>query len=595
MLRDEKNQDLILFTAIFLLALAIRLLNLGSAPLSDYEAAQALQALHIARGEPTLLAGYPAYTVLTAGLFYLLDATNFIARLLPALAGSLLVFVPLMFKSLINRKAALILAIGLAFNPGLVALSRLVGSPIVAISFILLMLGLIYIKKPILAGICAGLAILSGPSLIQGIVGAGFAWIVGYIFSRIGWIQPLFPENAFRQDQPHALRRGLITGSATIIIAGSMFLLVPNGLGNIAETIPAYLSTWINSSQIPASRLLAAFFLYQPLAVVFGTIGVIRGWLRHDNLEKWVSLLLLGELVLTLILPGRLVSDLGWTIVPLLLLAALEISRYFTAWESEDVPALIQALLIFLLFALGWLNLTGMALTGGEIELVRLRWAVVLGTLALAGITTLLVALGWSKTIAFKGLVWGLIFGLGLFGFASMWWVTQLRANSEQELWYPTPLTQQANQLTVTLGDLSEWKTGFRDQIDVVVTTNAPSIEWLLHDFPNTRFISEPITGESPSVIISLQDQPQPNLPGAYRGQDFSWWATPGWQGALPPDWTHWLVFRTGPREVANIILWARGDLFLGGQFNPQEEVPTSSQPSEQRQPPERIPPGEPP
>lgn len=595
MQRNEKNLDLILFIAIFLLALAIRLLNLGAVPLSDFEAAQALQGLHIARGEPTLLGINPAYTVFTAGMFYLLDATNFLARFWSALAGSLLVFVPLMFKSRITRKAALILAIGLAFNPGLVALSRLANSPIVAISFILLMVGLIYIQKPILAGICAGLAILSGPSLIQGLVGVAIAWLVGYLLSRPGWIQPLFPPDTFQQVRSHALRNGLIAGGGTIIFAGSLFLLIPNGLGAIAESIPAYLSTWIQSSQIPASRLLATFFLYQPLAVVFGIVGAIRGWLRHDNLEKWVSLWLIGELVLALIMPGRLVGDLGWTLVPLLLLAALEISRYFTAWESEDVPALIQALLIFLLFALGWLNLTGMAITGGDIELIRLRWAVILGTLALAGITTLLVALGWSKAIAGRGLVWGLVFGLGLFGFANMWWVTQLRANSEQELWYPVPLTQQANQLTVTLGDLSEWKTGFRDQIDVVVTTAAPSIEWLLRDFPNTRFLPEVIASESPSVVIALQDQPQPNLREAYRGQDFSWWASPGWQGALPPDWTHWLVFRTGPREVSSIILWARGDLFLGGSIYPPEEGTTESQPNELSRPPEQIPPGEPP
>jgi len=48
----------------------------------------------------------------------------------------------------------------------------------------------------------------------------------------------------------------------------------------------------------------------------------------------------------------------------------------------------------------------------------------------------------------------------------------------------------------------------------------------------------------------------------AYRGQDFSWWLTPGWEGILPEAWVDWLVFRKAPIYSEHLLLWARSDLF---------------------------------
>jgi len=50
-----------------------------------------------------------------------------------------------------------------------------------------------------------------------------------------------------------------------------------------------------------------------------------------------------------------------------------------------------------------------------------------------------------------------------------------------------------------------------------------------------------------------------------YRGQDFVWELSPGWQGAFPPDLINWLTFRAAPLAESQIILWARADIFPGG------------------------------
>jgi hypothetical protein len=192
--------------------------------------------------------------------------------------------------------------------------------------------------------------------------------------------------------------------------------------------------------------------------------------------------------------------------------------------------------------------------------------------LALGAVTSILVGLGWSSSAAKHGLIWGLIAGLGVYGVANTWWVSQTRPNGESELWYPPPAIRQEADLIATLEGLSESKTGIPNEIDIAVTATAPSLRWALRDWQNSRFLTGAISGELPSVIISGSEESAPALAGSYRGQDFAWNVYPGWQGALPLDWPRWLVFREAPQQVEHFILWARSDLFPGGQLFPIDE-----------------------
>src|SRR5512138_307391 len=82
----------------FLIALGFRIIALGASPLTDSEGTLALQALHIAQGKAPLLGPQPGYILLTSILFAMIKSTNFMARFLPALVGSTLVFVPFFFR-----------------------------------------------------------------------------------------------------------------------------------------------------------------------------------------------------------------------------------------------------------------------------------------------------------------------------------------------------------------------------------------------------------------------------------------------------------------------------------------------------------------
>src|SRR5574338_266423 len=87
-----------LYGLAFLIALGFRVIQLGASPLTDSEATLALQALHLAQGQAPLLGPQPGYILLTSVLFAIIESTNFMARLVPALAGSALVFAPWFFR-----------------------------------------------------------------------------------------------------------------------------------------------------------------------------------------------------------------------------------------------------------------------------------------------------------------------------------------------------------------------------------------------------------------------------------------------------------------------------------------------------------------
>ncbi len=561
-----------LFFLILLVGLGVRLLHIGEAPLSEFESKLSLEAYQVSNGESTNLSPGPAYSLLTGATFFLFSDNNSSSRIWPVLAGCCLVIFPYLIRSLIGRKAALIMALGLALDPSLVAFSRMAGSEILAVGFGVMALGFIYNRKPIPAGIFCGLMFLSGPSVIQGLLGIGFAWLLGDLLSRRGILEP-FPGAKSIEKNPTAIRSAVLATGGVFLAVGTLFFRYPQGLGAVTSILPAYIDGWMIASGIPASRLLAALLLYSPIALIFGTVAIVQSVRRHEPISQWLSLWAIVSLIIVLLYPGRQVSDLTWVLVPLWTLAAIEIAKYFRLPDAEPFPALGQALLIMLLMALAWLNLAGLSLSGGDDQTLRLRWAVIGGTIVLGAVTTFLIGLGWSVKTAQQGLVWGLLLGLGFYSFATMWGISQLRPNGEQDFLAPYPVAKNAGDLHITLGDLSEWRTGLRDSLDVVVTDSSSSLRWELRNWPEARFLTSVPAGELPSVIINSEDQPSPNLSIGYRGQDFAWWASPGWEGTFPENWPGWFVFRNAPLNQSHVILWARGDLFPGGSLSPAEEA----------------------
>jgi len=573
----------LLYALALLLALTLRLLNLGVSPLAEGEAELALPAYQISGGERPDFGAQPGYTALTSLTFALLPSSEFTARLWPALLGATLALIPFFFRRWLGRETALVLAFGLALDPGLVAVSRQVGSPVLALVFTLLALGFALNDLSVLAGIAAGLALLSGPPLLPGLVGLALAWGA----SRVFYVTPSEAEEeehlaAWTRFDSSGLRQGVVAMLVTLLLVGTIFLRLPQGLSAWLAGLPAYLSGWGHFLGVPALRLLAALVIYQPLSLVFGLVGALRGWLRGDRLAQALSYWFIFALLLALIYPARQVGDLAWALLPMWALAAMELKRTLR-WEfSQPVITLAQTALLFILMVLIWLNLAGLGQSSPEAPDYLTRLVLVVGVIALGGVTSALVGLGWSWQASRQGLVWAVCAALGLYTLAGLWWSTQLHMPGRVELWQPSPASSDSRLLENTLDDISRWKTGEPASIDITVALDSPALHWALRTYSRLTLLPE---GEqllavgSPSVVITSQNVKEPSLAASYRGQDFVLRTYPGWSGPLPPNFPQWLVFRLAPQQQVQVILWVRADLFPGGEAQSESNLPQTNLP----------------
>ncbi|MCI0519221.1 MAG: hypothetical protein L0Z70_03080 [Chloroflexi bacterium] len=561
MMNLKRSQEIALYLAVFALALAARLLNLGLTPLLDGEAALAWQAMNLLKDAPSPLLPHPAYLSLSGLSFAFFGATDFMARLWPALMGSLLALIPVAFRGYLGRFPALLLALGLALDPGLAAVSRLVGGPALALSFTLLALGLANAGKSAAAGVAAGLALLSGPGVIPGWLGLGLAWALDAWLARR---EETFQQMAIQVNW----RTFFIAGGSALLLGGTCFMLSPRGLGAWAAGLPAYFSGWLTPSGVPALRLLGALAIYQPLALIFGLAGALRAWLKFDRFNRLLSVWFTLALLLALLYPARQTADLIWAIVPLWALAAGELARSFAPAGEKSVIPWVQGALVVILLTLIWTNVAVLSRGGITQQDIYLRLGVIFGAAALAAVSAALVGLGWSWAYVRLALSWAVFAALGLYGVSALWASTQPELTRRFELWRPTPLTADADLLVDTIADLSAWQTGEDHSIDIAVAVNSPALRWALRDYPRAAFMENGLIlggGASPSLAITRQDDAQPALSAAYRGQDFAWRAYPAWETPLPPNFFFWLTLHQAPLMNEQVILWARADLFPGG------------------------------
>ena len=578
-----------LYGLALLLALGIRLVALKTIALNDIEAGWAMQAFGLARGQAVNMGPQPLYVLFTSLLFSLLGSDNLLARLLPVLAGSLLVLFPYFMRGYIGRWAAVIMAFGLALDPALVFLSRTAGSQMPALTFSLLALAAVFARRPAWAGFFAGLALLSGPQVLAGALALGLVWGAGKLLANAGIVQPIELENqADTPPKDHPVRLGLFFLAGTLLVAGTLFFRFPLGLGALADVLPAYFGGWTAPSGIPALRIPAAWVFYQPLVLFFGLAGVSRAWVaRHPqyNHMRWLCLWAFFALAVAMLYPARQVADLAWALVPLWALTAMEIE-----WDLSSVGlrankpiALGQAALIFLLLVFAWFAMASLRNFAGDMQQIGLRSAILLiiGAAAMATVTTLLVALGWSWQTARLGMVWGLALTLGLYMLSGMWRSAGLRAVYSdvigQDLWSSASTTTQADLFSKTMTDLSEWNTGQNDTLQVVSTVDFPSIKWVLRNWEQVSFTREIPAGEQPAIILTPKDQTNLNNSQTYRGQEFAWEETQTWQGILPPDFPSWFAFHEAPHQPAAIILWVRSDLFPSHPVVPGSSSPVQN------------------
>ncbi len=557
-----------LFALAFALGLALRLIHLGRAYLSESEATLALQALELVRGSRPLLGASSGYTLLTSVFFFIFGSNEFAARLGPALAGSLLVLVPYGLRERLGQVPAVLLALALAIDPGLIAVSRQADGLMLAVSFLLLAVVFLVNRRPAAAGAFAALALLSGPSVWMGllIVGLALGWtrLASRQSPESGGDVASMEVDTTPFIRPVPWRTILTWGGITLLFFGTMFWIAPKGLNGLASGLVVFLQGWVGQAATWGPLMGIALVVYAPLALVFGGMGIAWGLRNRDEIDLFLSRGLLVALVLVGIYPGRQVADLVWVLVPLWALASRQLGRWVVTLRGDLRSIAAPTILVVVLSFFIGLNYAGVGSSTLATLDLQLRLASIAGAVIFILLLTILVAWGWSVRLAVNGLGCGigavlLVYTLALSGHAA-----GFNPHPEAEMWQKSPYLPQANLLIQTMGDVSEWNTGERKVLDLaVVNLSSDALRWSLRDLRSVQEVNFLPSDARPSMLIT-SDKEMPQLADAYTGQDFLWTQQPVWPLMTLREWQQWSVFREAPADKQQLILWVRTDLFPG-------------------------------
>lgn len=548
----------------FSLALGFRLVGLGSTPLDDREANIALQALRVAEKSETEFGDFMSIVGLTGLDFYLFSSSNFLARFWSAIIGALIVFIPILFRDHLGYWASVISAYILAISPEMVGLSRLIGTPMIALVCLVLSLGLIIKRKPIISGILFILALMSG---------AGF-WLGLVIFSITlvitKWLIPGLDNHSLFDIPPWRsfwMPFG-ITAGLTIVLVSTSFFLEPAGLSGVMSGLVTFILGFTNEYSDPYYLLPLSLIAYTIPALVFGVGNGIRGVIARDKTDTFLFVWFVVSLAVLLLYPGSTPAYLPWMTIPLWFLTARLLSRSwrFPVESRLVVIATVVALIVFTAFMLIALrsvvrsDLNQQQQTNALISLI--------GGLALVIIVFLLVYFGWDGEVAISGMVIGLVIVcvLGLISLTVN--TTSLSSGSAANLWYPDHPRLSTEWLTLYIDHISNWNKGGGGPVDIEVSDfDTPGLEWALRDYSEVNFDLYLSPQSQPGIVIT-DDQSHPELVNSYRGQDLVWSQKSLWKEMTPMQYLNWLVTRNTPTQKELIILWVRTDLMVDDQLS---------------------------
>ena len=239
--------------------------------------------------------------------------------------------------------------------------------------------------------------------------------------------------------------------------------------------------------------------------------------LKRDTHILRLGIWALVALLLALIYPGKQTGDLVWALLPLWILAAIELGRHFdfagnNLWEVAGTMTVVVAFLVF-----GWLNLASITNMDLGSDLAHTRLWLLAAVVLLIVLSMLLVGTGWSVSVARLGGVWGGVIVLTLFTIAMTTGAAGLRQPLTVELWQPEPRTGRVDVLLNVATQISDLNRGDAAQLPLtILNEDSPALHWLFRDW-QVQDVSLLAPDATPALIIT----PSGNLSLSvkYRGE----------------------------------------------------------------------------
>jgi hypothetical protein len=561
----KKNTLDILFSILaVILAALLRFTQLGTAPLSNLEASQALQALNVFAGHSGMISGAPIYTGLAGIFFALFGSSDLAARFLPALVGVLFILLPLFYRERLSRATTIILMYFLALDPFLIYLSREAGSGMIAIAGVVCFFITLEKRKSIWMGFLGTLAILSGSFVFPGVaaIGGAAAWMRGQVFAN---------DDQAKDDKADRIAWGkvFLTATITLLSVGLFFIKYPwliNGFGaGISQTVQGWIIPAELLSQGILTRMMVGLVFLMPLTFILGGIGLIRGMLNKDRFSGFLARWVLIASVIVLIYPQHRVTDLAWVSIPLCIGAAVEIQKWVYQPESHQAICYIYAAACSLLIIFCSLKIANLLVYEPGTADFQLAVAGIALTLLMLVVSAFLIGWGWSWKVSFFGLGIGLVVVLSIFSMSMSRRAAGLGGAAEANILAPDSMPLESKLLITTINDISRQNKGVPGNLGVsLLRIDDKALRWNLRDTREVRSVEALAPDETPDLLITNANEGL-QLPASYRGQDFVRSATVPWTLLTGKEWFRWVIFGNAPLQKDFIILWARNDLFPNG------------------------------
>lgn len=565
MINRKFDNVLLLLLFAFALALSLRVISLGSTALSNSEAAIAFSSIDTFANPRFIDNSFPGITSINRIFLLVFNKTNLIARLLTAIIGAGYVFLPLFYKKQLKVKTIAILGMVFALDAILVAQSRILGSAIWGIFFLLIAIGCFINNRPILSGVSFGLALLGGPMIWSAILGLGSSLLWTILAKKShenveGLIGYQKPTRNFWISWSIAF-------GVCLFVFGTAFFTHPEDLSGISQSIITFIKSWtVRFDQFSWQRLartLVSIPIYQSIILLFGIIGFILGIIRKNILLNFAGRWFLVSVFILVLNAGKEIALLTIVTIPLCVSASWTIGEILQIPEENRKAIIVKAAFVVVLCGFIWLNAVWIVKNGGIVTPdFTVRLLAIIGGIVMIILVTLLIGWGWSWQIAKTGLIAGFLLVLLIYNINMLRRAVGIGAFPGRELITNEISYPDVTLLTKTMDNLIN-----KNRLDpqnialAVIGVDSPSLEWALRKYEKGEYLLAQDPGLNPLLLIT-QEGISPENADLYRGETFTWEVKVAWNEMQIVDWSTWLAFQQAPLEKQIITLWAQNTLF---------------------------------
>jgi len=547
----KDRRELIWLLLIIFLAALVRLIKLGAMPFNAVDASLAADALAIARNQTLGQSALPAYTGLTSALFYVLGSSNFIARLLPVLAGVSLVVLSFLLAKQKSLRVAIIFSLALALDPLMVNWSRQIATPMIALAGLAWAVYLFDKKRYIIAGFCLAVVFLGGYSFWVLSILALALWA----FARAIKFEVTCSSNGLPEKS--AFLKTFISFLISVVLLSTGFFLEPAGFGQIGASLMAFLGLFEKAYQFPVYHSFFVLIRFALLPFLGAIIWLIsRG--NFSRKEKWM----IAFYCLVSVLFGLFFSrtEVGLSILILIPLWYLT-ARYLSEFRldiNERISLKIACFVLFLVMFI-YIAINLPRLIEAEFGSPQLIYA---GLATLAGVLLVLIvfwlgslSLGMkqSSAILAMALVLVLISSSLALSFNSLDKnsdTSQVMVNAE-----PILLANEA-ELTAINPFQDYGKLNFVEA-SFLVEDIAYDLRWFTREFQAESSL------RAPEFVITHTENP-PNYDEPYRGMPIELSRNIPWTQLNFAGYFNAIIAPERAIQVENANLWALTKLFTG-------------------------------